>query len=322
MITNRRSDIFDWLKQGRLKPERLAAALQLAEVTPTRADWQRFFDRLMLWLGVIFCACAVIFFLAYNWQDMGRFAKFGLVELFIAICLFFCWRLDLNSAAGKASLLGASLLIGALLALVGQTYQTGADTYELFLVWAIAITPWTFLSRNSAQWLFLIFLANVAAILYFYLFNAWFFRYSNPNDVFWLTFIINTVALIIWEFAALRGVCWLQDRWPTRLLAVASGSLITTLAVFEIFDHTNSLALILYACWMISAYVVYRRKLLDMFVLAGGVLSLIVVISMLLAEWLLYSGDAGGFLFIGLVVIGLSAVGGWWLKSVANEANI
>ena len=84
----------------------------------------------------------------------------------------------------------------------------------------------------------------------------------------------------------------------------------------------NSLALILYAGWMILAYVVYRRKLRDMFVLAGGVLSFIVVISMFLAEWLLYSGDASGFLLIGLVVIGLSAAGGWWLKSVANEVNI
>lgn len=188
-------------------------------------------------------------------------------------------------------------------------------------MWAIAITPWTLLSRNSAQWLLLIGLVNVAAILYFYLFNSSFFHYSGPNDVFWLTFIINTVALSIWEFAAFRGVSWLQDRWPKRLLAVASGALITTLTVFEIFEHTNSLTLILYAGWMILAYVVYRRKRRDMFVLAGGVLSLIVVISMQLAEWLLYSGDAGGFLFIGLVVIGLSAAGGWWLKSVANEAN-
>ena len=105
-------------------------------------------------------------------------------------------------------------------------------------------------------------------------------------------------------------------------MAGARRALITTLAVFEIFDQTNSLALILYASWMILAYVVYRRKLRDMFVLAGGVLSLIVVISMFLAEWLLYSGDAGGFLLIGLVVIGLYAAGGWWLKLVANEVNV
>lgn len=321
-MSDSRSDIFEWLKQGRLKPEQVASALQLAGVTPSRADWQRFFDRLMLWLGVIFCACAVIFFLAYNWQAMGRFAKFGLVELLIVASLLFCWRLNFDSAASKALLFGASLLIGALLALVGQTYQTGADTYELFLVWAIAITPWTLLSRNSAQWLFLIALINVAAILYFYLFNIWFLRFSNPNAVFWLTFIINTVALIIWELATYRGVSWLQDRWPTRLLAVASGALITTLTVFEIFDHTHSWALVAYVCWMLAVYFVYRRQLRDMVVLAGGVLSLIVVISMFLAEWLLYYADAGGFLLIGLAVIGLSAVGGWWLKSVANEGNL
>jgi hypothetical protein len=29
--------------------------------------------------------------------------------------------------------------------------------------------------------------------------------------------------------------------------------------------------------------------------------------------------DAGAFLVVGLLVIGISAAGGWWLKSVAAE---
>ena len=40
--------------------------------------------------------------------------------------------------AGKAVLTLLSLLVGALLALTGQIYQTGADTYELFAWWAVA----------------------------------------------------------------------------------------------------------------------------------------------------------------------------------------
>jgi uncharacterized membrane protein len=320
-MNNRRSDIFDWLKQGKLKPEHLAAALQLAEVTPKRADWLKFFDRLMLWLGVIFSALSVIFFLAYNWHEMGRFAKFGLVELLIISCLICCWRLNLSSAAGKSTLFGASVLVGALLALVGQTYQTGADTYELFLVWAIAISPWTYLSRNSSQWLFLIALFNVAASLYFYTFNSSFFGYYATNDVYWVMFLINSMALVIWEMAASHDVSGLKKRWPARILAVASGSLITTLVVFGLFDHADSWALIFYAVWIVSAYIIYRHKRRDVFVLAGGVLSLIVVISLFLGESMLRFADAGGFLLIGLIVIGLSAAGGKWLKSVANEVD-
>jgi len=31
----------------------------------------------------------------------------------------------------------STILVGVLLALVGQTYQTGADTWQLFFYWAI-----------------------------------------------------------------------------------------------------------------------------------------------------------------------------------------
>src|SRR5699024_11365250 len=39
-------------------------------------------------------------------------------------------------------LLIASIITGSLLALFGQVYQTGADTWQLFFAWAILITPW------------------------------------------------------------------------------------------------------------------------------------------------------------------------------------
>jgi hypothetical protein len=53
-------------------------------------------------------------------------------------------------------------------------------------------------------------------------------------------------------------------------------------------------------------------------VLAGGVLSLIVVITSFFVKTMRMR-DAGAFLFIGLVIIGLSAAGGWWLKNVVKE---
>ena len=52
-------------------------------------------------------------------------------------------------------------------------------------------------------------------------------------------------------------------------------------------------------------------------------LSGVVVVTYLLARVLFTSlrPDAGGFLLIGLVVIGLSAAGGWWLKEIAREEH-
>ena len=163
-MSTSRTEILEWVERGRLPAEALPAVLRLARITPGPAEWRRFLSRLTLWLGTVFCAAAVIFFFAYNWQAMGRYAKFGLAEGLIIAAVFLAWRLGLERAGGKAALLAAALLVGALLALVGQTYQTGADTYELFAVWALAILPWVAVSCFGALWLLWIGLINLAAL--------------------------------------------------------------------------------------------------------------------------------------------------------------
>ena len=321
-MSEKRTAILDWIAQGRLQTEALPTALRLAGLSPTRSDWREFFNQLSLWLGAICCATAVIFFFAYNWQAMGRFAKFGLVEILIIASLLLCWKSDLNRMTGQAALLFAALLVGALLALVGQTYQTGADSYQLFAIWAIAILPWVVISRFSALWLVWLGLINLTALLYYQTFNGLLGFLFDDAQMVWALFIFNTVALCCWEFAAQRGVSWVGERWALRLLAVASGSLMTTLAIWAIVDDHNTIALLVYPVWLLAAYVVYRHVCKDVFVLAGGVLSVIIVITVWLSNVLLRHDDGGAFLFIGLVIIVLSALGGYWLKSISNEEPV
>jgi uncharacterized membrane protein len=320
-MNRNRTEILEWIEQGRLQSDALPTALRLAGLRPSRADWRSFFNQLTLWLSAIFCATAVIFFFAYNWQAMGLFAKFGLVELLIIASLVLYWRLDSKHLTAQAALLFATLLVGALLALVGQTYQTGADTYELFAVWAIAVLPWVAVSRFGALWLFWLGLINLAAIFYYQTFGGLFGLLFDNEQIVWALFILNTTALCVWEAAAQLGISWLRERWSVRILAVASGSLITSLAIWAIadfYEHGNINAVLVYLVWMVVAYLVYRHVLLDVFVLAGGVLSGIIVITVWLSKLMLEHDDGSSFLFIGFVVIGLSAAGGFWLKSVVN----
>jgi uncharacterized membrane protein len=321
-MSGSRTDILDWIEQGRLRPDSLPGALRIAGVTPSARDWHKFLDQLTLWLGTVFCAAAVIFFFAYNWQEMGRFAKFGLIEALIVASMVLCWRLDLERMPGKAALLLATLLTGALLALVGQTYQTGADTYELFAAWAAAVFVWVAIGRFGALWLVWLGLLNLAAMLYFETFGGIFGLLFDTEKKLWALFALNTVALCLWEGAAQLGVAWLRERWPVRILATASGSLVTVLMVWAVLDFNRAntpFAVLAYFAWMAAAYFYYRLRLLVVFVLAGGVVRVIIVVTAFLSKQILRHADAGGFLIIGLVIIGLSALGGFWLKSVATE---
>lgn len=64
-----RETLLEWVKQGRLAPEKLADALTLADLPPHPARWQWLFDRLLLWLGALCIGAGLIFFVAFNWQD-------------------------------------------------------------------------------------------------------------------------------------------------------------------------------------------------------------------------------------------------------------
>lgn len=322
-MTQMRQDILEWAAAGRVPAASLRLALQAGGVLPDRERWRVFLDRLLLWLGAVMLAASAIFFLAYNWHDLGRYAKFALAEgLILAALAVLAWR-GLERIAGKAALIAAALFAGALLALIGQTYQTGADTFELFAAWAVAILPWALVARFPALWVLWLALANLAVVLYFQAFHGLFGILFGTQRQLWLLFGLNSLALAAWEGLACAGVAWLRERWAVRLLAMASGTCMTVLAVIDIFSKDEfGWGGPGWLLWLAAAYAVYRRRLKDVFVLAGGVLSAVVVVAALLGRLMADTrADAGAFLLIGLVVIGMSAAGGVWLKKVANEGS-
>src|SRR6185369_6447460 len=214
-----RHAVFAWAESGKIADVR--AALSAAGVLPGARGWRAFLDALLLWSGAVALAAAMVFFIAHNWNELGRYAKFALVEVPLAIAVVAYWRLGPERATGKAALLVAAILLGVLLALFGQTYQTGADTWELFATWAALIAPWVLIGRFAALWIVWLVIANTALALYFTVFGGLFRIAFATEHQLWTVFVFNTAALAAWEIAA-RRVTWLDERWAARLIAIAS----------------------------------------------------------------------------------------------------
>lgn len=312
-----------WAAEGHLTTDRLPHALRIAGTLPGPVEWRRFLDGLALWMGAVFLAAAVIFFFAYNWKELGHFTRFGIVELLLTAAILASWRLSLERMSGKAALLFATLLVGALLALVGQTYQTGADPWELFATWALFVLPWVVVSRFSPLWLFWLALVNLSVSLYYHAFAGFFGILFGAEGLWWTLAGVNTAALTAWELAASRGVPWLAERWAPRIVATAAAGYVTLLAAWGIIDRdTMGIAEFTgYFVWLACAYAIYRRRVRDLYVLALGVLSIVIVVAVFLGHNMLSGGNAGAFLFVGMAVLGLSGAGGWWLRTVAQEVE-
>ena len=321
-MSHPRDEILEWAEQGRIAPGRLRAALDACRALPTSAEWRDFLDRLLLWTGAVFLAAAVIFFIAYNWSQLGRFGKLAIAQVAVAAALGFVWRLGLDRSAGRAALLAASLLVGALLALIGQTYQTGADTFELFATWAVAILPWVVLARFAALWLAWLAIVQVALTLWFQTFGGWFGILFVPERQLWPHLALDTAALAAWEWGAARGITWMSGRWAVRVVAAASVGFATALAIADIFGRGSGFGWgqLGWLAWLAGAYFMYLHRIRDLFVLALGVLSVVVVVATFAIRHL-GRFDAGAYLLVGIVVIGLSALGGWWLRHVAQEEH-
>lgn len=144
----------------RLALHDLAETHRLDAATARRLEALAAFDAeppsLHRWLPLGMAALAatllglgLIFWIAANWDSLGRFGRFAVLQAAVlAMGLAALWR-----PAWRATLALLVLLsTGALFAHFGQTYQTGADPWQLFALWAALTLPLALATRSDLVW--------------------------------------------------------------------------------------------------------------------------------------------------------------------------
>lgn len=145
---NLRPLVFELIARYRLPPEQAQPLQQLATppaILPPTLLW-----RAVAALAAGLFGLGVIMWIAANWAGLGRLERFGLLQLLVlASCAGAAW---LPMARGAFGLL-ALFAIGGLWAYFGQTYQTGADPWQLFALWALLALPLCLMARSDLVWL-------------------------------------------------------------------------------------------------------------------------------------------------------------------------
>ena len=210
-------------------------------------------------------------------------------------------------------------MVGVLLAVFGQVYQTGADAYQLFLTWTILIIGWVIISRFSGLWFGLLVLLNITLITY------WNQALGESSPAMFITLaLLNALALFAWEYAHWRGVSWLQHRWLPWLIAPATflTFIIPTLEFIFSGDRSGLFLLLAPALYLIFTAVsifFYQKIVPDLFTLTITSLGLIVVITSTFIELLDIDFDDAFVLFVvSVLIIGQTALAVTWLRRVAE----
>lgn len=316
-----RTQLREWRRDGALDAAAAIAARQALGPAPDTALWRWFLDRFALWLGIALCAAGAICFIAANWEHLGKFTRLYGMQALVIAAVAAAARLGLARLGGQAALWLAMVLLGGLLALIGQTYQTGADTWELFTLWAALALPWAFAGRHAAIWLLWIAVANIAL-------GLWADTMGGP----WLDDENSLMLIGLFDFALFLGWRFAAGRWPEfggdggpRLL-VAAALFCLSLAAIDaaIGQHSPRFGYALCA-WLVSvaaliAFELRRSRVPDRAVLAMTVISMIGVSTVwlfqLMSRYVFERHDepAALWLLLAVAVLGEATAGAWWLR--------
>lgn len=293
----------------------------LAVLRPAH-HWWRWASRALLFVGAALALAGVVFFFAYNWARMPSAAKFAVIETALWACAVAAARKGLDRLSGKVLLLSACVFVGVLMAVYGQVYQTGADAYENYALWALLILPWVILGKFGALWILWLVVANTALILFW-------FQFEPPEGfgffygLFLLLAGLNGLALVGYEYGAARGWPWLEGRWIRSLvwLSVLVYLSIPTLAFIIAPELGNGSLLGLLALLgaLAGGYGYFRHRAPDLPCLAMAVLAACVALLTLLGKVLFEISDgAPTFFLFGLLVLGVSSAAAFYLRHLTR----
>lgn len=143
-----------------------ASSKEVREEFRESIDWGRWLGRWALGLGAVLFACGVVFFFAYNWKNISPLVRFSSLEISVAVAALLALFFGADSPLGKWLLFGASVIAGVLVAVYGQVYQTGADAFEVFAMWALLIFAWVLVSRFAPLWVLWLAVAETALMMF------------------------------------------------------------------------------------------------------------------------------------------------------------
>ncbi len=245
----------------------------------------------------------VMLFIASHWLDMDRRMRFGLVGAVVVAAGLMAM---LSARWRTPAALVTTMAIGGLLALVGITYQTGGDPWQLFALWAALTLPIALAARHDAVWCAWTLVASTALALWVHELVGW-----GPRGRY------NVVVIAQWGMlASLAAVLspWGRferrigsSRWAFKLSAILVFVAITKDAVASLYGDGVVFLAGVVVIGALLAVLIYARPF-DFSLLAGAALAADVVLIAALWRFAFRSfssADIFGFLLLGIISAGI-----------------
>lgn len=147
------------------------------------------FTKTLLYVGSILIGAGILSFIASNWGDIGKLAKFILIlGLFIG-SNFAGFKMEIHYPKTSRSFYYLGVLVfGAGIFLIGQMFNFGGDFQDAFLWWSLGILPLALVLKD--KWILM--LASLFVLIYMSDEIHW----VGANIPYWVLLWITAIYLL------------------------------------------------------------------------------------------------------------------------------
>jgi len=268
-------------------------------------QWGLWISHFLLIFGTALLLSGIIYFFAFNWAKIPPIAKLTAIQIGIISCIVGAYFYSLQGIGGLLLLFSASILIGVFMAVFGQIYQTGADAYQLFMMWSLFIFGWTVLSKFSAQWVLWLVITNIFIILWWIQSGSHLTLLGvGDSMIFTYLTLFNGTALALCEYLSKKNSYeWLNARWAKILLTIAVLITMMISICVWIADLKAPISIIISSVIGLIGhgliYFFYRYKRPDILALACWTLSVCIITEFIIFKILSKMDDTAGALLLG-----------------------
>ncbi len=301
---NLRLALYDLARRHTLDTAGTDALFNAAGLADEPPAFQKRLWQVVAVLGAALGGLGVILWLAANWETLGRAGRFGLLQALVLVaCIGALARPALRAPMGLLAFLG----IGSLFAYFGQTYQTGADPWQLFALWAALALPLCLGGRSDVLWAPWALVVSTGISLWVHAHTGHQWR-VGPEDLpafatGWAAAIV-LVAVLSPPLKRWTGA----GPWAQRTAATLAVMMITITAIGGLVQRTVAphylLGLLVLAG---AAFVLAQRRMFEVFVLSAVALGINTLLIAGLVR-LLFDGHGDGWIGA-LFLTGLAAAG-------------
>lgn len=304
---------YELAHQHRLDPHQYAALAEAAGLHAEPAGALTWLIRTVTVVAGALLGLGSILWVAANWDSLGRIGQFVLLQSLVGAAAL----AGLVLRPGRAALLLLALLAqGGLLAYFGQTYQTGADPWQLFALWAALALPLGLAARSDVVWAPWSLVVTVGIALWLHAHQG---RALTAEHASSLAYVAAWAAC----FTVAAGL----SRWPPAQRHTGAGTwsfrtaitlaclMVGATGLSALFSHdvrpAYALALLVLVA---AALLLVRAGIIDVLALSAIGLAVDGLLICGLGRWLLNLGSNDpifSLLFLGLTAAGLVAATVW-----------